>query len=227
MDREFLLALLVGMITSATVVCCGWLPARAPSAHDAGADAERRAWRRLLLPLAPMALGLAFLLGWALVEPDDAEPATRAAWAPFAFVAIVCLRAWVRSALALTAAGASSTRVPAAVGLLRPCVVVPAELAEVFSEDEHAAVVAHEGAHVEHRDPLRIWLAQLAADLQWPWPAAAARLSRWMEALEWARDDEARLRGADGEALASALLVTVRRCTAARRSYAVAALTGN
>jgi hypothetical protein len=34
-----------------------------------------------------------------------------------------------------------------------------------------------------HRDPLRIWLAQLATDLQGSSPGARERLSWWMAAL--------------------------------------------
>ena len=41
-------------------------------------------------------------------------------------------------------------------GLLRPVVYVSAELAEWLSEAELRAVLAHEGAHVARRDPLRL-----------------------------------------------------------------------
>ncbi|MGH8257493.1 MAG: hypothetical protein ACRET0_14925, partial [Steroidobacteraceae bacterium] len=61
-----------------------------------------------------------------------------------------------------------------------------------------------------HRDPLRIWLAQLVTDLQWPWPAAQRRLGAWLEALELARDQEARACGIDGAELAAAVLASVR-----------------
>ena len=72
------------------------------------------------------------------------------------------------------------------------------------------AALAHERAHASNRDPLRIWLAQLITDLQWPWPGAQRRLDAWLDALELARDDEARANGADGAELAAAVLASVR-----------------
>ena len=63
---------------------------------------------------------------------------------------------------------------------------------------------------MRHRDPLRIWLAQLATDLQWPWPPARKRLSQWLTALELARDEEARAAGVDGTDLAEVILASAR-----------------
>jgi hypothetical protein len=77
-------------------------------------------------------------------------------------------------------------------------VVVSPALAEVLDPAALRAVHEHESAHARHHDPLRIWLAELAADLQWPSPSARARLQSWPETLELARDDEARERGAQG-----------------------------
>ena len=83
--------------------------------------------------------------------------------------------------------------VPAAtVGVVRPRVMLspcPRALGALPQSSKHA----------RYRDPLRIWLAQVATDLQWPWPAAARRFYAWLEALEWARDDEARRGGIEGE----------------------------
>ncbi|MGH8303675.1 MAG: hypothetical protein ACRET5_19695, partial [Steroidobacteraceae bacterium] len=72
------------------------------------------------------------------------------------------------------------------------------------------AALAHERAHALHRDPLRIWLAQWVTDLQWPWPGAMLRFERWLDALELARDDEARASGSDGADLAAAVLASIR-----------------
>jgi beta-lactamase regulating signal transducer with metallopeptidase domain len=72
------------------------------------------------------------------------------------------------------------------------------------------AALEHERAHARHRDPLRIWLAQLASDLQWPWPQARARLQQWLAALEPARDKEACAAGVDGTDLAETILVSAR-----------------
>lgn len=94
--------------------------------------------------------------------------------------------------------------VPAAtVGVVRPRVMLspcPRALGALPQSSKHA----------RYRDPLRIWLAQVATDLQWPWPAAARRFYAWLEALEWARDDEARRGGIEGEDLAEAVLAATR-----------------
>ena len=88
--------------------------------------------------------------------------------------------------------------------------VLSDELIARLDVDALEAVKAHEAAHVRHRDPLRIWLAQLVTDLQWPWPAAQERFTRWRQVLELARDEEARLSGADGADLAAAILLAAR-----------------
>jgi predicted LPLAT superfamily acyltransferase len=57
---------------------------------------------------------------------------------------------------------------------------------------------------------LRIWIAQFVTDLQWPWTSAQRRFETWLEALEHARDDEARAEGIEGADLAAALVASVR-----------------
>jgi hypothetical protein len=83
-------------------------------------------------------------------------------------------------------------------------------LAKELDDGVIRAALAHERAHALHRDPLRILLAQLITDLQWPWPSARGRLETWLGALELARDEEARAAGADGPDLAAAVLASVR-----------------
>jgi beta-lactamase regulating signal transducer with metallopeptidase domain len=96
------------------------------------------------------------------------------------------------------------------VGLLRPWIVFSPHLARQLDEGQVNAVLEHERAHARHWDPLRIWLAQLAADLQWPWPQAHERLRRWLLALELARDQEARATGVEGPDLAEAIVASAR-----------------
>src|SRR6266478_2842093 len=79
-----------------------------------------------------------------------------------------------------------------------------------LSEGQVNAVLEHARAHARHCDPLRIWLVQLATDLQWPWPQAHERLRRWLLALELARDEEARATGIEGTDLANAILASAR-----------------
>jgi beta-lactamase regulating signal transducer with metallopeptidase domain len=148
-------------------------------------------------------------VGWALQEPrltdEILRPLTPLFVAP---VAGIWLRAAWRARRAL-----ARPRVPplaATVGLFRPRVAIDDRLARDLDGCARAAVLAHEWAHCRHRDPLRIWLAQLASDLQWPSPRAAIRFERWRQALELARDEEARDGGVDGEDLAAALISAVR-----------------
>ena len=88
--------------------------------------------------------------------------------------------------------------------------MVATEFSEVLDEQARAATLAHERAHVVHRDPLRLWLGQFATDLQWPIPSAARRFRAWRHALEMARDEEARVH-VDGADLAVAILAAARR----------------
>jgi beta-lactamase regulating signal transducer with metallopeptidase domain len=112
------------------------------------------------------------------------------------------------------------------VGLLRPTAIVSPQLIAVLDRRALAAVRAHEEAHARHRDPLRIWVAQLVTDLQWPSPAAAVRLRRWLEALELARDEEARRAGIAGVDLATAILAAARVSAGRARRSAIAPLGG-
>jgi beta-lactamase regulating signal transducer with metallopeptidase domain len=98
----------------------------------------------------------------------------------------------------------------ATVGFFRPRIIVSPQFAEAIDKQALAAAMEHEGAHARHRDPLRLWLAQLATELLWPAPAATLRLQIWKRALEIARDDEARSRGAAGPDLAAAILASLR-----------------
>jgi beta-lactamase regulating signal transducer with metallopeptidase domain len=74
---------------------------------------------------------------------------------------------------------------------LRPWVLSSPYLAKTLDDRTIEAALEHERAHARHHDPLRIWLAQLATDLQWPWPQAHKRFQLWILALELARDEEA------------------------------------
>lgn len=170
---------------------------------------ERRSWGRLWSPLTPALLVVAWLCGWALSEPDPVPDrlgwVVLVAWVPFGFVAA---RAIVRAAWSLL-------RRPeeyglATIGLIRPRIVLSADLARLLDERSMQAALEHERAHARHRDPLRIWAGQFVADLQWPWPWAQKRFRAWLAALECARDDEARAAGVDGPDLAAAVLTSLR-----------------
>ena len=209
MGREILLTLLITMSGGLILqVHAGW-PADLPAGADPAA-LEHQAWLALWRPLAPISVCAAWLLGWWLTQPDPVRDplnplVVAALWLPFG---LLFARAAVRGAWALVRElpeyGVST------FGFLQPQVVFPPFLARQLDEPVIRAALAHERAHARHRDPLRIWLAQLITDLQWPWPQAQRRLSAWLAALELARDEEARREGVEGADLAAAVLASVR-----------------
>lgn len=212
MSRELLLWMLSLLLVGSLNVACGiWLGPRPSRASMLGVqsarDAERAAWRALWRPLLPGGLVLAFLLGWALQEPESAEALHSWAYLCATPVALVWMRATVR---AWRSGSASKVALAGTVGLLRPRVVIAPELRSVLDDAALHAALEHEHAHARHRDPLRLWLAQLATDLQWPARSAQLRLSHWREVLELARDEEACACGAAGPDLAAAVVTAAR-----------------
>jgi hypothetical protein len=148
------------------------------------------------------------LLGWALQEPEVSDE--RLTWLAWIAVAVV-LALWLRAVARLVYAISARPALPiAVVGLARPSVVVDPLLRQTLDDDAFAAALAHEAAHTRHRDPLRIALAQLAADLQWPWPQPRRMLASWRELLEQTRDDEAILAGVRPDDLAAAIVGAAR-----------------
>lgn len=208
MERESLLLLLIVLFGGVALQPFVWWPA-ARTSDPTPADVERGSWRRLWYPVVPTLLVAAWLCGWALREPDPVRgPLGRwVLWAAVPF-GLIFVRAAARAVWSLLRnpidCGVST------IGLIQPQVVFSPFLAKQLEDGVIRAALAHERAHAIHRDPLRIWLAQLVTDLQWPWPWAAKRLELWLEALELARDDEARAGGADGAELAAAVLESVR-----------------
>lgn len=209
MEREWLLSMLIVTLGGLALQLLSWLPA-IDSRTERTSEQERAAWLRLWYPVIPALLVAAWLGGWALTESDPVHDrlgawALYAAWIPFAALfgraAARALWALVRPA---PDCGVSTS------GLLRPQVVFSPFLAKQLEDSVIRAALAHERAHALHRDPLRIWLAQIITDLQWPWASAQRRLETWLSALELARDEEARASGADGADLAAAVLASVR-----------------
>jgi len=200
--------MLITLIGGTTLLACGWWPA----ARVQGCSAlrlEEITWRRVWLPIAPGLAVAAWLCGWALTEPDPVPERVSISLvltaAPFA---LLLARAVVRAGWSLI--GDQGDPATATVGLLRPWIVFSPHLARQLDEGQVNAVLEHERAHARHHDPLRVWLAQFATDLQWPWPQAHERLRRWLLALELARDEEARATGVEGTDLADAILASAR-----------------
>jgi hypothetical protein len=232
MGRETLLLILILTLGGLAAQPLAAVPRRVDGTAPSDV-AERRAWLSLWLPIVPTLLVIAWLCGWASVEPDPVHDQVRqslimATALPFAAIAARALARALWS-LALPPAGALIyTR-----GLCRPRIECSPALARALDARQLRAAWAHEAAHVRHRDPLRIWLAQIAVDLQWPWPGAHDRLLDWLRVLELARDDEACRSGISGIDLAAAIVTTARHFPAAgltgepRRPTGNAALTGS
>jgi Zn-dependent protease with chaperone function len=192
----------------------------APPPLTSARQLERVLWRRLWLPLLPAGVICGALVGWAIAEqrPADERLTSLAMLAASPF-ALFWARALARAAWWLWRRDAEP--LAATVGLLQPAVVVSDVVRNSLDAHALVAVHAHERAHALHRDPLRIWLAQLATDLQWPCVAARLRFQAWRRALEMARDEEVRAAGTDGLDLAAAILGVARlACRAPRTSAA-------
>jgi len=211
-DRDEAAMLLVVLLSGGLLwLFGGLLPS--PETTD-----ERVAWRRLWGPAIPAAAPLFLLLGFAIAAPERPQSIgwTRlVAMAPFAFV-------WIRAGLrAVRGAFARGSAPAATIGLVRPRVELGDELRASLDEGELRAVLAHEEAHARHLDPLRIWLAQVLTDLQWPVSRAQLRQRTWLDALELARDDEAaRQPGVEATDLASALVKAARLAGPSVRAHA-------
>ena len=206
MDREIVLGFLIASGLAPLLASSAMLT-RQPTPSECAWLWERRCWRSLWLPFLPLAVFLAVLLGWALREPENAEPVPLLLAVLAVPSLFVSLRALTRF---LVASKRAQSPLAGTVGLMRPRAVLSERLVELLDPAQLSAAREHELAHERHHDPLRILLARLATDLQWPLRTASDRFDCWLAALEVARDEEARLRGIDGADLASAILIVTR-----------------
>lgn len=225
MSRELVLATMVIVLCGAGAWLASWVPAasEADRRELSGRRLEARSWRRIWLTLLPAGIALATMFGWALQEPGVTDERLLPTAVP---VVVPIGLLWLRCAVRACVAVLRPREMPpiATMGLWRPRVVVAEDLRGTLDPDALAAALAHERVHVRHRDPLRIWLAQIATDLQWPSPSARRRFEHWLGSLELARDDEARLEGASGDDLAAAV-VSVARMSWRPLGAAIAGLT--
>jgi len=226
-SRDVVLLTTLLVLCSAGTWVLSWVPARLPaeSRFVSGRRLERRSWRHLWFPVLPAAVVLATMCGWALQEPSVTDEPLRGTAVlvalPFALLWLRCV--W-RAGLALRRP--RSMPALATHGLLRPRIAIAERLRSALDPAALAAAIAHEEAHVRHFDPLRIWLAQIVTDMQWPSPTARRRLDQWLSALELARDEEARIEGTSGADLAAAVVAVAKMTPSRMGAHAVAGLTG-
>jgi hypothetical protein len=208
MERESLLTLLTVMLGGTVLqMFAAWPHHRVVLSW--ARQLERRRWLALWGPIVPALCVAAWLCGWALSQPDPVP------YHVDRLIFILCVPFVAIGLRALFRAIWSLWRSPvdyaiATVGVLMPRIVIAPALAEILDRRAYEAAIAHENAHLRHRDPMRIWLAQFVTDLQWPWRSAECRYTSWLAALENARDDEARAAGIDGADLAAAVLGSLR-----------------
>ncbi len=222
MDREIVFLVLVLLISGPLLFVGGVVRFPPPRARSA-TRLERLRWTQLWLALTPVAVGVAAVGGWVLVEPEDSEAVPWALFAAATPCLVIWLRAGARAVWALTCV--PDVKTAATVGILFPRVMIAKGFGNCLDDAALAAAVSHELAHARHRDPLRQWLAQFVVDLSWPAHPAQSRLRAWRRSLELARDEEARRIGAEGEDLAAAVMAAVR-VTQSHPSATAAPLTG-
>lgn len=207
MNRELAFAILFSVLCGGALLIAGWWPFREYLASS-GCALERCAWWRIWFPFGPALLLFAALCGWVLVEPVRAERLPFGLFLGGVPFAAVLVRAAWRAVGSLALPGQEMTA--ATIGFFRPRIILSRQIISALDPRALAAALEHERAHACHRDPLRMWLAQLGTDLFWPSPAAAARLRCWRMSLELARDEEARSVGVAGPDLAAAILGSLR-----------------
>ena len=218
MDREIVFVIFGMLSLGPALYVFGHLGLKTQLASSAR-DLEQLRWRALWFPLLPVAFLTAAGIGWALVEPPDSE--TVPTWA--ALAALPFCVVWCRAISRAVCSARAHPPVPLAVGgLIHPRVILAPSFRDATEPIVLRAALLHEEAHVHHHDPLRILLAQVATDLQWPCGNARSRFAEWKVALELARDEEARLAGADGADLATAVLQAARITPVPAFSYQTA-----
>jgi Zn-dependent protease with chaperone function len=96
-------------------------------------------------------------------------------------------------------------------GVWRPTLVVGRGFAERLSDAQLDAALAHELAHLAHRDVAMSWLLFLLRVAQWFNPVGQVVARRAIQEMEWRADDTAIALTGQPSALARAIIASVRR----------------
>jgi beta-lactamase regulating signal transducer with metallopeptidase domain len=112
----------------------------------------------------------------AAVAPFDMRPLVLGIWLAGILMSLI----WLACRQVQFARAARAGRAgPAVVGVLRPRVVTPADFAERYTPREREIVLAHEQAHLEHRDPTVNAVVALLTCVNWFNPAVHV-MGRWL-----------------------------------------------
>lgn len=225
------------LLTSALVALRG----RRPRGVESPSDRADRLLRSQVLPTATAALVLLFAaVGLFRFESrDEDEVIGRVLWMAAAFGASLILltmsrlvrmrlqtnrllRAWLADATPVTLrdvtipAFAINTGFPvvAVIGVLRPRLVIDQQVLRACSEDELAAILAHERGHIRRRDNLR---RTIVAAVPGPWFSRDLP-DAWRQATEEAADDLAAATAQDTRFHLATALLRVSRLSPATDS---------
>ncbi|OYV73340.1 MAG: hypothetical protein B7Z72_02745 [Gemmatimonadetes bacterium 21-71-4] len=152
------------------------------------------------LPPVPAGVGLALLVAWGVASVAFALVLLHALWRLRAE-----RRAWRTGVAGGVVVALSDTLGPAAVGVLRPRIVVPRWVL-ALDDDAQRAIVEHEREHQRARDPALL-IAALAAVVVFPW-----NLGLWLgwrglrRAIEFDCDERVLSGGVDRPQYARVLL---------------------
>ena len=100
MDREIVFLVLVLLVSGPLLFAGGAVRLQPPRARSA-IRLERLRWTQLWLTLTPVAVGVAAIGGWVLVEPEDSEVVPWALFAAATPSLVIWLRAVARAVWAL------------------------------------------------------------------------------------------------------------------------------
>lgn len=108
-------------------------------------------------------------------------------------------------------------RSPVAFGVFRPALVVPPGFAVEFEASQQEVMLAHELAHLAHRDPLWLVVCDALCAVLWWHPAVWAIRQQLRRASELAADESSLLVPGGPEVLAGCLVDLARRTVQERR----------
>ncbi|MFM8878236.1 MAG: M56 family metallopeptidase [Verrucomicrobiota bacterium] len=118
--------------------------------------------------------------GW-VARSGPVDPLTARLWDE-------ALRAGPRILRRIPVRQSSEVSGPCVAGLLRPCLLLPPEVAAQLSEPEIRLVLLHEAAHLRRWDPILNGLLEVVHAMHWFNPVVGRVLRRWREDREEACD---------------------------------------